>query len=371
MRGLHIVMRFLIGAVALIMGSTPWAQNNTKYVRISEYLQSYPQQTAIMDQFAQVVREAPRPLDRRQISPTKIAIIYPGIQASDYWRRSLKSFEQRLQALEIEYRLNTYLSRPSIDTELQGEQLTEALAWKPDYLIFTLDSLHQRSMIERILLKGKPKLILQNITTPIRTWQNNRPFLYTGFDHALGTQLIADRMRELGQPLSPYALLYFSQGYVSQMRGDTFASEMAGKSNLNQIASFYTDGNRGRARAATEKVLAEHPDLKMIFASSTDIALGAINALEKADKLADITINGWGGGEAELKALRAGKLDLTVMRMTDDASVAMAEAIKLDLQSQPERVPHIYSGDIIVLDQQTSLEQIERYKRRAFRYSSN
>ena len=42
-------------------------------------------------------------------------------------------------------------------------------------------------------------------------------------------------------------------------------------------------------------------------------------------------INGWGGGSAELEAIERGDLDVTVMRMNDDTGIAMAEAIKWDL----------------------------------------
>jgi len=342
------------------------------YLRIDQYIEENPQQKNVMQRFSQIVRDPAVSINRNIDTPTRIAVIYPAIQASDYWHRSLKAFEARLKELDVNYELKTYLSRPSVDISLQSEQLADALRWNPDYLVFTIDALRHRTMIERILTRGRPKLILQNITTPVKLWQYQRPFMYVGFDHAIGTELLAESMQhQVAGQKSPvkYSMLYFSKGYVSQMRGDTFASHVSGNPHIKQVSSFYTDGNRLRAKEATLKTLQQNPDLDMIFACSTDIALGAIDALNEKGLSDQILINGWGGGDSELTELQAGKLDLTVMRMNDDNGVAMAEGIKLDLEGRGNQVPHIYSGDIRLLSKETSAEQIEKYKKWAFRYS--
>ncbi|WP_432472811.1 substrate-binding domain-containing protein [Amphritea sp. HPY] len=321
-----------------------------------------------MAEFADIVRAAVEPITTKPDHPVRIAIVYPGLQASDYWRRSETSFESRLRSTQLPYELRSFFSKPSVDASLQSRQLSEALQWQPDYLVFTLDIASQGRMIERILARGKPKLILQNITTPLVRWQSHQPFLYVGFDHAQGTKLLADRMLKQINHQGKYLMLYFSPGYVSKMRGDTFAREAAKYPGVTQVAAYYTDGNRDKAYQATLRTLQEHPDIKMIFANSTDVALGALQALQETDRL-DILLNGWGGGDAELTELQQQGLDVTVMRINDDNGIAMAEAIKLDQLNQPERVPHIFAGDIELLDKSQSPAEIERLKQQAFRLS--
>ncbi|MFC6672267.1 hypothetical protein [Marinobacterium aestuariivivens] len=80
-------------------------------------------------------------------------------------------------------------------------------------------------------------------------------------------------------------------------------------------------------------------------------------------------INGWGGGDAELEALARGELDLTVMRMNDDNGVAMAEAIRADLEQHGDRVPQVFSGDMVLLTRNTPAAELEALRARAFRYS--
>lgn len=344
------------------------ANSGADFIRISEYLQLHPEQVMRMSSFAERVRRPAAPMPIPPPKAVRIAVIYPGVQNSDYWQKSIYVLEQRLQELQIPFTLKTYLSRPTVDLELQGEQLIEALAWQPDYLIFSADALHHKTMIQRILLNGYPKLILQNITTPLRAWQLKRPLLYTGFDHELGTQMLASEMLRTSSA-TPYALLYFSPGYISRMRGDTFAEMAAQRPAAPLKARFYTDGNRVKARKAVEKLLARGEEINMIYACSTDIALGAADALSAAGLHEAITLNGWGGGDAELAALQKGEIDLTVLRMNDDASVAIAEAIHLDLMGKSNQIPHVYSGDMVLLNKTMKADELRQHTERAFRYS--
>ncbi|MDR5866705.1 substrate-binding domain-containing protein [Halomonas koreensis] len=338
------------------------------YVRLERFLDRHPGQQALMADFADRVQSPPMPLAASPRRVQRIAVIYPGLQASDYWRRSLASLEARLDALHIPYELRTFMSRPSVDIDLQARQLTSALQWRPDYLAFTLDAVSHRRMIERILALGDPRLILQNITTPLAAWEDEPPFLYVGFDHAQGTRRIAEWMLERAGHHGKYLMLYFSPGYVSRMRGGTFAAEAARYPEVEQAAAYYTGGDAETAYRATLETLEAHPDLKMIFANSTDVALGALRALRETDRL-DVLLNGWGGGAAELEALKDGGLDVTAMRINDDNGVAMAEAIRLALIDQADRVPRVFAGDIALVTRDTPAAEIARLERRAFRLS--
>ena len=356
--------------IMLILGVTlysPRIQAADQYIPIDSYVAQHPEQRAVMDEFAKIVRAAAQPVTIASQRLVRIAIIYPSIQASDYWRRSVVSFERRLHALQLPYELKLFSSYPVIDSALQSQQLSEALQWQPDYLVFTLDIASQGRMIERLMSRGKPKLILQNITTPLQRWQTPRPFMYVGFDHTKGSELMAKKMIEEINQQGKYLMLYLSLGYVSQMRGGTFVREAAKYPDVIEIGAYYTDNNKEKAYQATLNAVQKDPDLKMIFACSTDVALGALQALQETGRL-DILLNGWGGGDAELEALTQG-LDLTVMRINDDNGIAMAEAIKLDQLNQEARIPHIFSGDMELLDNRTSGAEIKRLKQQAFRLS--
>jgi autoinducer 2-binding protein LuxP len=340
------------------------------YITVQEFHTLHPEQVEHMEKFTDIVRKSGQPITAgTQQQPIRIAFIYPGEQVSDYWRRSVTSFKQRMDEVGIQYEVFEYFSKPAVDIRLQEQQMRTALEKDPDYLVFTLDAQQHQRVIERLITKGRPKLILQNITTPLRSWEGKQPFLYVGFDHATGSEMLADYYLKHTQGEGEYAVLYFSQGYVSAMRGDTFIEYLKEQTNLKLVASYYTDGDREKSKQATLEILQEHPTVKFIYACATDVAIGAIDALRQAGRLGDIPVNGWGGGSSELTAIMDGDMDATVMRMNDDNGVAMAEAIRLDLEGRDTEIPTVYSGDFVLVQKGIRQDELNTLKARAFRYS--
>lgn len=347
---------------------------DTGYYSLEEYLEKYDGETERYEAFRESVHEPGVPSDAiKQLKPVIIAMIYPGADRSDYWVRSVSSFSSRMDELNISFELNEFFSLPgTIDQDIQESQINEALEKDPDYLVFTLDLQRHKELIEQIITIGRPKIILQNITTPLKEWEENQPFLYVGFSHNLGTTTILgpEYLNRVGTEGS-YGMLYFGRGFVSEQRGDSFIQYMRDNSNIKLKSAFYTDGQFEKSKTATEQLIIENPQIDFIYACSTTIALAAVEVLEERGLKDRILVNGWGGGSAELDSIAQGKLDFTVMRMNDDNGVAMAEAIKLDLLDKTEKVPTVYSGNFVLVTQETDSEMLTTLKKRAFRYSGN
>jgi autoinducer 2-binding protein LuxP len=338
-----------------------WANS---YWTIDEYIVQHPQQKALMHSFNQIVQQPSKPLKKTD-KKVKISMLYPGNQITDYWRRSQKSFEARLQELNIQYEIQSTFVDENNVKQLQNT-LLDFLQQDVDYLIFTLNVDGHKKLISQLIHNKKPKVILQNITTPLKEWHNSQPFMYVGFDHVEGTKLLANYYMQNIKPNSSFLMLYHNEGYVSQMRGDSFIKMTQNHFKLK--GAYYTYVNKEIAK----NIVQEFDDIKsidFIYNCSTDIAIGASEALQllKTTSNKKIITNGWGGGSTELEMIEQKKLDVTVMRMNDDNGVAMAEAIKLDLQNQA--VPLIYSGEFQLIHSNTSKEELEAFKQRAFRYS--
>ncbi|MDM8556800.1 autoinducer 2-binding periplasmic protein LuxP [Desulfococcaceae bacterium HSG7] len=361
---------FFVAIICFSVIGSVQLQAADKYMTVREFNKIHPEQVTLAKEFTSIVQKQGYPIDPKvQKQPVKITFIYPGNQISDYWRRSIDSFKKRMDEINLRYEVFEYFSKPAVDYRVQAKQMKTALKKDPDYLVFTLDARKHRQFIERIITKGRPKLILQNITTPLRAWEGKQPFLYDGFDHATGSEILADYYLERTKGEGHYAVLYHSQGYVSAMRGDTFIAYMKKHSKLILADSYYTDGNREKSKKAALEILKENPDVKFLYACSTDIALGTIDALRQTGKIGKIMVNGWGGGSSELAAITKGELDFTVMRMNDDNGVAMAEAIRFDVEGRSGKVPTVYSGDFALVKKGISQYELGKLKIRAFRYS--
>lgn len=366
----YFIYMIIAAAIVSLNSFFMAAAFSSDYISVQDFHAIHPDQVGIGEAFSDIVRAKGISLQKGiQDKPVKIAFIYPGEQVSDYWRRSITSFKARMDEIRIQYEIVEYFSKPVVDFRVQEKQIKTALNAKPDYLVFTLDVLKHKRIIERIITEQRPKIILQNITTPLRAWEGKQPFLYVGFDHAMGARLMAKYYINKTYGKGNYALLYFSQGYVSSMRGDTFFDYISKNSDLKLMSSYYTDGNREKSRRATTEIMTEFPDIKYIYACSTDVALGAIDALEEKEMVGKVMINGWGGGSSELEMIEAKKMDVTVMRMNDDNGVAMAEAVKCDIEGKADKVPTIYSGNFALIEKGIRPEELQELKNRAFRYS--
>lgn len=369
MRYHPIHMVIVVAAVLFILFSEENALSS-EYITVQEFNAIHPRQVGIGKKFSELVKAKGIPTQKEtQQKPVKIAFIYPGEQASDYWRRSITSFKARMNKIRIQFDMVEYFSKPVVDYREQERQIKKALDRMPDYLVFTLDINKHKRIIERIVTEEKPKIILQNITTPLKIWEGKQPFLYVGFDHAIGARLIAKYYIRKTYGTGRYAVLFFSQGYVSTMRGNTFIEYLQKNSDLKLVSSYFTDGNREKSKRATIEILNEFPDVKFIYACSTDVALGAIDALKEKGAQNKVMINGWGGGSKELEMIESRNMDITVMRMNDDNGVAMAEAIKYDIEGRKNDVPTIYSGNFVLVEKGLGQDNLNKLKKRAFRYS--
>lgn len=334
------------------------------YWPFDQYYEKYPEQRAWLGEMRQaVVSDAVRLAPGIQERPVRIAQVYPGLQASSYWLDSERALTGRLNDLGIEFELKTRYTTPNTQLDEQIRQIHELLAWQPDYLIYTLDSPRQRMLIERLIQNTDTRLILQNITTPLKAWEQRQPFMYVGFDHTEGAQLLA---RHLAQrfPEADFGILLRSKGLVSQMRGTGFIQALPPSHRLR--SSYYSDSSREGGRDAALRMLREYPELHYIYACSTDVALGALDALEQLQR-SDVVVNGWGGGPEEIEQLRAGRLPVVLLRISDEAGIAMAEAIRRDLLGLP--VAKVYAGHFEVLDERMAPAEIRRHEQRAHRYS--
>ncbi|WP_246225565.1 substrate-binding domain-containing protein [Vibrio agarilyticus] len=353
--------------VSASVGAKDMPNQLEQYWSYSAFLAQFPEQTDLVTNFSQTVRQSPEPLNTVQSRPVTISFVSPGEQVSDYWVRNAAAFVKRLDELNVDYQIKRFFTRPNADSRQIGRTLSDAIENKTDYIIFTLDTTRHRKYIEYVL-ESETKIILQNITTPLKAWDQRQPFLYVGFDHVVGSKKIADFYRERFPQGADYSLLYFSQGYISDARGDTFIHYMDNFDAYQLESSFYTKATKRSGFETAQRSLKKYPDIDFIYACSTDVALGAVEALDQAER-DDVLINGWGGGSAELDAIASGDLDVTVMRMNDDTGVAMAEAIKWDLEGR--QVPTVYSGDFELVTKEDSPARIETLKQRAFRYSDH
>ena len=82
-----------------------------------------------------------------------------------------------------------------------------------------------------------------------------------------------------------------------------------------------------------------------------------------------VQVTAWGGTGDELEALRKGELLATPMRMSDDVGVAMAEAIRADIEGRADDVPLVFLGRIDIVSSESGPDVVDAFEKEAFRYT--
>lgn len=357
--GIFVLIFFTFGLASAFASAS--------FFTVEQYAELHSEQAGVMARFNQRVHGDVQPLDFGR--NLRVSAVFPGNQISDYWRRSVLSFKARMDQYKAGYDFFEYFMPPGKGLRLQAATIEKALAEDPDYLIFTLDAKRHQRIIERILVAGRPKVILQNITNPLKKWEGRQPFLYVGFDHTNGTRILARHYIAKTGGKGRYVMLLPKPGYLSQVRGDEFKNYISEHSQLTLSSVYHTGISRKAALAAARQAIGDDPGISFIYAGATDIAFGAMEAVAGAGLGNKIMVNGWGGGNRELAAVKAGRMAFTVMRLNDDNGVAMADAIALDLQGKGKQVPTIFSGDFELVETGVSDHRLQELRKRAFRFS--
>ena len=96
------------------------------------------------------------------------------------------------------------------------------------------------------------------------------------------------------------------------------SKSMSDDEKQSMLANYFIDGQRcGTQEAAYEeakKLLQENSDISIMYATNTNTTLGVCQAIEELDKANDVIVVGFNSDEQELKYVRTGVLDGTIIQ---------------------------------------------------------
>jgi ribose transport system substrate-binding protein len=161
------------------------------------------------------------------------------------------------------------------------------------------------SVVDKALKKGIPVVFVDTKGT-------NAGVSFIGTNNEVGAKMAADYICKGVAKGSEVAIL---QGIITQSTGKARSDgAQAGLTacGLKVVAVQPGDWDTAKGQAATENILTAHPNIKGIFASNDNMAMGAIEALRSAKKLKNVMVVGFDGTPAASKAILAGELAASV-----------------------------------------------------------
>lgn len=99
------------------------------------------------------------------------------------------------------------------------------------------------------------------------------------------------------------------------MRAQGYQTMLERYSDWEMVAQQTGDNSREEAQKVMKLFLEQEPDLRVVFAESDEMALGAIDAIGQSGKTCgedgDIIVISFGGSKAGIEAVKEGKLNVT------------------------------------------------------------
>jgi ribose transport system substrate-binding protein len=147
-------------------------------------------------------------------------------------------------------------------------------------------------------------------------------FLLYGYDKSLLPKVAGFEQVDLidyGKEVGTWLTKHLTEGKVAIItgllgRGDAeayaqgFKDGLADNKQLTVVAQVPGDWNRQKAQHAAQDLITAHPDLKALYVENEDMAIGAILALKRAGKLAQVMVVSCNGAPYGLEAIGNGEI---------------------------------------------------------------
>ncbi|SEG01410.1 ribose transport system substrate-binding protein [Caloramator fervidus] len=152
----------------------------------------------------------------------------------------------------------------------------------------------------------------------------------------LAAQFILDK---LGGKAKIVELQGIPGASATRDRGKGFHEVVDGNANVKVVASQPADFDRQKGLNVMENIIQANPDFDAVFAHNDEMALGAIKALNAANKKALVV--GFDGTQDAVDAVKSGEMAATIAQQPDVmGSLAVENAVKLIKgETIPKQIP--------------------------------
>ena len=318
----------------------------------------------IHDEFAKAVSQPSEPFRGSLSQPIRIGFSTPSFDISDAWARWYWSMYLRLEEAGIPFQTNIQATGTHDAHLEQLAHVESMIAAEVDYIVLGPTQLDAaRRAMETAHAAGIP-LIVINYARPLEG--DTETLMYTGFDHEYGGYLNGVHIAQTSGGQGMLAGLRLQPGPLDEQRWGGAMAVLA-QTDIEMVYDTYAQADRQKAYDATTDILTRYPELDMIYATSSSMALGAATAAQTLGVKLDIW--GFGGTTDEVDYMKDGLMTGSVFRFSDDGGVAVAEAIKRHLEGRADEVPGAFMGDMVIAHSGMSDQEFRRLLERAHRYS--
>ena len=125
---------------------------------------------------------------------------------------------------------------------------------------------------------------------------------------------------------------------------------------MNIVAEQTAEWDTAKGMSVTENIITAHPNLKALFASNDNMAMGAIEALKSAKMLDKVMVVGFDGNPEAAEAILRGDMAVSVAQRPTNMGIIGVESVNKLVKG--ETIPEVVDTGAELVTK----EKAEQYK---------
>jgi ribose transport system substrate-binding protein len=300
---------------------------------------------------AEVPPQGEEPSDEK----IQIAYIPMTYETADFYGQYHQGMVLGLDELGLDYEMSV---RAPSSTDAHDQQLSiveDMITMGVDYIVLAPTSYEGQQAAYRKVNEAGIPLIIANYSKPFPEEFGATALSFVGYQHIDGGLAVADYIKDNYPTGTKMAIIHGTPIYSTFDRG---ARDHHVVNGMDVVAEEFADWDRAKAYDTAQRLITAHPDLKIIVATSSHMAIGAVEAIASEGLTGQIDVFGAGAILEELDHIEKGTLKGSWYRDPITMGVNTAQSIKLHLDGREDEIPVEYNVPIMMI---TSVQDIIKY----------
>ena len=247
----------------------------------------------------------------------------------------------------ISYNLRSRSPADHADHATQLQIVEDFLTLGVDYIVMVPTGYEIQQGAYRMINDAGVPLVIGNYSDPFPADWGVSALRFTGYSHYDAGVAMAEYVADKYPSGTDMAIIFGEAGKVSEERG---AKQYHQQNGFNIVYEDYADWDRVKAYDATERLLTAYPDVEVIIACSSAMAVGAVQAIDAAGMTGQIDVYGAGATIEELDLIVDGRLAAAWFRDPIQIGEAAAEAIILHFEGREDEITESWNVPIGIID---------------------
>ncbi len=215
----------------------------------------------------------------------------------------------------------------------------DMIAMDVDYIVLCPTSYEGQIEIYRNVNEADIPLFIFNYEEPFPPEWGVHAYNFSGYSHKEAGLVMVDYVAENYPEGTKMAIIYGSPIYTAFDRGSFEEHQEIGMDLIEPEFGYW---DRAQAFDIAQRMVTAHPDLEIIYAVSSAMAMGALEAVATEGMLDQVNVYGAGAIEEELEAIVEGTLAGTWFRNPFEMGRETAHNIFLYHNGRANEIPLTY-----------------------------